>query len=187
MSELQNVQVIGEGFTVVIETNQYAGSFERELAAYCTGVTGEDEIGQDVANLFYRDLNIEDDEEDVADPKLAYEKSIFHGFLADRQDDNGVWRPCSIWPNPRYGCNSNGEYAVLDEENYEQYNFPAYLGVAIYFEVKPHQKHLDLIKERAIQFFNEVYPSLAEDKPIPVIERVRLLREVIGVEDLGEV
>ncbi len=186
MSDFDNVELISEGFIVIVETNQYAGRFERELTAYCTGVVGECEVGREMSNLFYRDHNICDDD-DIPDPLCADEKSLFYGFMGDRQDDHGVWRPCSIWANPRYGCKSNGDYALLTEENYDEYNFPAFLSVAMFFEVKPHQDHLDIIAKRAQKFFEEIYPNTEEGEAGIVVERVRLLREVRGIEDLGDV
>jgi hypothetical protein len=183
-SDFDNVALVSEGFIVIVETNQYAGKFERELTAYCTGIVGECEVGRDMSNLFYRDMDISDDEEDAPDPLCADQKSVFYGFMGDRQDDHGVWRPCSIWANPRYGCKHNGSYAVLTDDNYREFNFPAFLGVAIFFEVKPHKQHIDIITERAKKFFAEIYPKSGGTEGV-VVERVRLLREVRGIEDLG--
>lgn len=174
-------QCLTEGFAVVIETDQYAGRFERELTAYCTGFVGECEAGRELSDLFYRDFDISDDEDFCAD-----EKNPFRGFIGDRQDDTGTWRPCSVWMNPRYGCKSDGTYSLLNEENYSEYNFPAFFAVAIYFEVKPDKSLLDIITDRAKKFFDEVYPEIHAE-PIASIERIRLLRQVIGVEDLGDV
>jgi hypothetical protein len=168
---------LAEGYVVVIETDQYAGMFERQLCAYVTGVVGECEVGRDMSNLYYRDMDIEDDE---SSGKSADQQSIFYGFIGDKQDDDGTWRPCSIWPNPRYGVDADGKHALLDDDNFEQYNYPANLGVAIFFNVEPTPEQRKIVSERANKFF-EITDYEAN------IERIRLLREIRGVDDLGDI
>ena len=41
-----------EVFALVIDTDQFAGSFEREMAAFCTGHVGECGVGESMAALF---------------------------------------------------------------------------------------------------------------------------------------
>jgi hypothetical protein len=36
-----------EGYVFIIDTEQYAGNFEREMCAYCTGILGDCEVGED--------------------------------------------------------------------------------------------------------------------------------------------
>jgi hypothetical protein len=67
---------------VVVATDKYAGNFEREMCAYCTGVVGDCEVGKDLAAGFP------------------------HGEWCDRMlqfpDDHGCHRPASIWGGPKF-------------------------------------------------------------------------------------
>lgn len=53
-------------YTITIDTNSYAGNFERELTAYLTGRLGDSEVGKKYAEMFLRDFHIDytDDEND---------------------------------------------------------------------------------------------------------------------------
>jgi hypothetical protein len=67
-------------YFVVIDTNEYAGNFEREMTAFCTGQTGECGVGR----LKAEDYN---DEETID----------FDGYVTSEPDDHGCYRPCSIY------------------------------------------------------------------------------------------
>ena len=63
----------------VIDTSQYAGNFERQMCAYCTGQIGECGVGDEfvdekIADIFGEDIDC---------------------FV---MDDHGCGRPVSIWP-----------------------------------------------------------------------------------------
>jgi hypothetical protein len=75
-------------YTFIIDTDSYAGNFEREMTAYLTGHIGECEVGKE---LIYEDELINfDNIEDIA-------------------DDNGCYRPTSCGENPNEG---NKNYSV---------------------------------------------------------------------------
>lgn len=67
----------------VIKTNKYAGNFERQMCAYCTGVLGECGVGGKEREIFLREAG-ENDEK--------FSKSV---LLLPHCD--GCNRPCSIW------------------------------------------------------------------------------------------
>lgn len=67
----------------VIATNQYAGNFEREMCAYLTGVTGECDVGKEMAEIYSK-------EEDLP--------SDFWDNVAQVSVD-GFYRPCTICYN----------------------------------------------------------------------------------------
>jgi hypothetical protein len=78
----------------VIDTDSYAGNFERELCAYITGVVGDCGVGS---------RKIEFDE--------------IEG-VAQVADDNGCYRPCAIYETPGYFNNGMGyHYKAGDESN----------------------------------------------------------------------
>lgn len=69
-------------FAFVIDTNQYAGNFERELCAYITGRIGDCQVGEVNAAKF---------QSEVGEP---FENVV------DEADDHGCRRPVSIFPTP---------------------------------------------------------------------------------------
>lgn len=70
----------------VIDTEEYAGNFERELTAYVTGQVGECGVGDDMAKLYESEVDEKDHER-------------FCELLDHRpDDDNGCRRPCAIYP-----------------------------------------------------------------------------------------
>ena len=82
----------------IIDTDGYAGNFEREMCAYLTGEIGECGVG---------DKSI-DDEEDY---------SIFADALVRVQDDHHCQRPVSIYPTPGFYNNGMGfEYKEGQEK-----------------------------------------------------------------------
>ena len=192
----------GANYLFIIDTNQYAGNFEREMTAYLTGHVGECEVGYDMAKSFRKEVK---------------EKNLFKG-VASVPDEYGCFRPATIWPNPRYASDGmGGEYLieganqeklckryVKSVENYaniegkkkfiervrnkergtEGYTlrgvekelkeaekrieeakkiktvpaYPAYLSVGIWFDTKPTEEEIRIMKERA-----EIFPT-AYDK-----------------------
>ena len=150
-------------FDLIIDTNHDA-SFYRELCAYCTGITNENDDAQKYADLFYLDLGLEDDES--LRGKSAEEKSPFFNYLrhVEIMEDDYVMSPSSMMLNKRYGANEDGEYAVLTEENCEEYSGVAPLSVCIFFDLEPTAKQIQTIKDRTQKFFTDIWPKLSEDK-----------------------
>lgn len=81
-------------YGVVIPTDLYAGNFEREMTAYCTGRIGDCEVGDDLVPLFNAAFGLEqcgqDCEEDPFWDSLHWE------------DQEGCSRPCRIYGQPNY-------------------------------------------------------------------------------------
>lgn len=63
-------------YQFVIDTNSYAGNFERELCAYCTGYWDNETHGETQANIF---------KEEVGDPEEIFDNITYamneHGML----------------------------------------------------------------------------------------------------------
>lgn len=98
-----------KGYGFVIDTNEYAGNFEREMCAHVTGRMGECEVGGE-----FIDDSITELFENVIDV-----------------EDEGCARPCSIFKN---------------KEN------SSYESVIIYFNSKPKEEQISLMKEKAYTF-----------------------------------
>ena len=67
----------------VVDTEQYAGNFERELCAYVTGHVGECGVGDKQAELYRKETK----------------REPIEGVI-DLPDEHGCHRPCRIWPTP---------------------------------------------------------------------------------------
>lgn len=156
----------------VIDTDKYAGNFERELCAHITGHIGECGVGEDFI------------EEGVAE---------FFENIVEVPDEHSCRRPCSIFPNPRYKNNGMG-FAYLDgqedialqklkesyleqaERSYNVYAdkaygqkekdrwtkmandistvpaYDCYNSVVIYFIEEPDDEQIEIMKQRAATF-----------------------------------
>lgn len=156
----------------VIDTDSYAGNFERELCAHITGHIGECEVGQDFV------------EDGIAE--------LFNNIV-EVPDEHDCRRPCSIYPNPRYKNNGMG-FGYLDgqedialqklKQSYLEYGEKVYAGyadkayaqkekdrwtqkandtttapaydcynsVVIFFESEPTTEQIEIMKQRATTF-----------------------------------
>lgn len=78
----------------LIDTDSYAGNFEREMCAYMTGRIGDCGVGDEMVERYCKDMGIHSDSE----PNL---------HIVDMPDDRGCSRPASCWVTPGAGaCNS---------------------------------------------------------------------------------
>lgn len=81
-----------KNYVLLINTNSYAGNFEREMTAYCTGVIGECEVGEEEIENFNNQIanhfNISED--------------FFENVLEQRPDEDGCYRPCQM-EKDKYG------------------------------------------------------------------------------------
>lgn len=122
-------------YLFVIDTNIYTGNFEREMCAYITGQIGECDVGEENAELAKQEI-----------PELVAQLEDLVELVTD---EHGCARPVSIFPNPRYGNDGDGNHTLLTDDNREQFSWPAYYSVAIFFHSIPDSGLLDIMKERA--------------------------------------
>ena len=85
----------------VIDTESYAGNFEREMCAHLTGIVGECGVGDDMAPYYHKET--------------GEKVSRFEGLLEQRNDE-GCRRPCSIWPTPGWFNHGMGGEFRLGED-----------------------------------------------------------------------
>ena len=193
-------------FTFIIDTEQYAGSFEREMCAYVTGQIGECGVGDDMQEVALAEL---DDES----------STWFDNHVASHPDDSGCRRPTAIHPTPgwfnsgmgghyrdeewgqphvtekhrkalrEYAEQNKNEKRLKEAETAEPGRFAAYQSVAIYFYAKPPPEIVQLMVERA-RGFARTRPD-EQDKPyvkkvVPLtVTGFRLVSEKIIEEELG--
>ena len=149
---------------VVIDTNTPSFDFVRLLCAYCTGYEHEANKLQEMSELFYEETKLEG-------------KNPFDGFIEDRLDDENFYSPCSVMLNKKYGCDGNGNYAVLEQSNFSNFNYPAPLSVGIFFAEDPTVEQLQIIKSRALKFFEKVWPKKSGSDQQVKFEGMRLITQ----------
>lgn len=148
--------LLSTDYILVIDTDYYAYDFANQLTAYCTGITDEEEVGAECADLFYADMQIQDDTSPRG--RIAEEKNQFFEYVVQRLQDE-YCSPCAVWLNKKYGCNEDGTCAVLTQENYDQYASPAPFSVGIFFGIEPTPELVQIIKDRSLKFFREIYQN----------------------------
>ncbi len=82
-------------YLLVIDTADYAGNFERDLCAYCTGRVGECNVGADMAERFYAETGLEP----------------FDNVM-DEADDHGCHRPVTMYPSGPKGGRPYNSVAI---------------------------------------------------------------------------
>lgn len=138
-------------FIFVIHTNDYSGSFERNMCAFITGVLGECGVGDN-------DIPIDQD------------YSLFKDLISMEPDEHHVYRPVTIWPTPNVFNNGLGFHYREGEEAaaFEAYKkshhgnseptidmvgkYPAYQSVAIFLSHEPSKEQVELMTKRAKSF-----------------------------------
>jgi len=93
-----------EKIIFVIDTDQYAGNFERDLCAYLTGVIGECGVGEQYAHLYRQETH---------EPYSRFEE-----LIEQRSDHHGCHRPTSLYPT--VGWLYDGEQGEVPEAEFDQ-------------------------------------------------------------------
>ena len=179
-------------FIFVVDTEQYAGNFEREMTAYCTGVIGECGNGDEHAKQFKE-----------ACPEMM---SLMDEIVASVPDEHGCYRPASIYATPGWWNDGHGneypdsewgaqhtidkcresirEYQIergglkyVDAETATPNKCSSYQSVAMFFNERPSIKTLGFLMDRAKKF-TELY-----EKNI-TITGFRLIKEEVVAKEL---
>lgn len=92
------------GWIFVIDTDQYAGNFERELTAYITGMSGDCGVGDEMFPYYVSETGDKNREK-------------FEDLLEFRSDEHGCHRPCAIYSTPGwFNHGMGGHFRVGQEE-----------------------------------------------------------------------
>lgn len=90
------------GWAFVIDTDAYAGNFEREMTAYLTGVIGECKVGEELVEEL--PINFKNSVQQVA-------------------DEHGCYRPTSCWLEPRSNKYNSVAIFFYERPTKEQISF----------------------------------------------------------------
>jgi len=135
----------------VVDTDVYAGNFERELAAYMTGKWDQETHGGDQAAVAEKELD------DEAKKYFDGHCLMCHEEVADFHADvyHIIYPTPGMWNNGS-GTVKKGEPTKAElEKCYQKKAWPAYYSVALFFDEKPPEKITTLLKERALKFIKE--------------------------------
>lgn len=121
--------------SLVIDTDTYAGNFERALLAAATGVLTEYATGE---------------AEEEASKYDGPDMSNVVGYMLNESGSNPFIDRCTIYPTPGWGNDGKGnEYRVTPDRPAKH---PAYLSVRIPIGRPLSADHLDGVKRRALAF-----------------------------------
>lgn len=157
-------------YTLVVDTDAYAGNFERQLTAYCTGMADPSGVGEPEALAF----------------RAAMPQEVFDHFgtiMSTRSDENDHHHYARILPTSGR-LNDKGRHFDASELAPElRKAFPmAYESVGIFFDEIPPRELLDILLVRAEEF-GANYGSLASPTPFRILG-MRLLAEVTSVVEV---
>lgn len=163
-------------FVFVIDTDKYAGNFEREMCAFVTGHIGECGIGQESQKLFFKKFEIEDSEQ-----------GPFFEKVLDVPDDHGCHRPVSIWPTK--GRVNTGMGNCYDEDSEEakkaKRTYSVYESVGIFFSEQPSKELIEIMKERAKEFGEMKKPPRYGIPKKIEIKGFRLIKLTLVMEEIS--
>lgn len=110
-------QLLDKRYGFAVDTDSYAGGFERELVAHMTGCYGDCDVGKDEALRARREMK--------RDPSLKKARRWFLKYVVNEPDDKGCARPASIFPTPGWFNDGMGnEHPTLklgSQEVHDQY------------------------------------------------------------------
>lgn len=142
-------------FAFVVDTDTYAGSFERELCVYVTGQYSEETCNGFVEKYIK-----------LIKPEKEYLNSIFENLVTSRlceHDGYGHQSPVVIFPTPGYSNDGDGNACKVDAEH--PFKYPSYQSVAIFMDKRPDDATIKLMKERVDKFLQR----------LPRVERFKLI------------
>jgi len=157
-------------WTFAIDTEEYAGSFERELAEYVTGIPNEYRSSPDLLARAMRELEgIDPDLPQFTGPFA----DLFEARIVDFGDNQTVDFASTV-PTPGWSNVHGRPYRVSLKR---PFRFPAYLSVGLFLAKKPTARQLALLVARARQF--KTIPKVSTFDERPTVVRCRLLMEII--------
>jgi len=129
---------MNDKFVFIIDTEQYAGNFEREMAAAMIGITGEyfPQQADRLAVNCRKEMGVS-----VEDDNPFYEIIANAGEHNDHDSDSFV----SLWETPGWWNDGEGGHYREWQEGLDKY--PAFLSVAVFFyEWPPDNLVTDMIR-----------------------------------------
>ena len=121
---------------IIIDTEDYAGNFERPMVAYITGQLGDCGVGEGSQLEALAELP-----EDIRE---WFDDNV------EEHSDNGCYRPAKIAITPLWANDGKGNFSKVSAD--DPTGFPAYLSVAFVVSEWPPDNIIACILERARSF-----------------------------------
>lgn len=158
-------------YLVVVDTDQYAGNFEREMGAYLTGRIGDSDTGSLQARIARKEWKELQALEDRKGPFFGLPTPI----VVDDSEDGGLFK---IWPTEGWVNDGMGVCSKSGKPGYE-----AYLSVALAYSEELTPAQIKTLTERARRFC-ENYSQWGRGGPENLtFTGVRVIRRVVTVVD----
>lgn len=161
-------------YLLVIDTDSYAGNFERQLCAFATGEIGECQVGDEEQDLFFEaaaeagySLGFPADDDDNLALRQGDWTLDYSGFeppfgdLITQKSDDGCYRPVNIRQSP---------------------DLSSYNSVEIYFAELPCDEDFAFIKQRIYEFPKYWAGRWAAKKEIKILGVCMIQRRIETVE-----
>lgn len=87
----------------IVDTEKYAGNFERDMCAFMTGIIGECEVGRELAHLYYEQTGLVEEGFDWSCTNVEWceeLKNPFTNLVIKKPDEHGCHRPTEMWTTP---------------------------------------------------------------------------------------
>ena len=161
-----------DSYVVIVDTEQYAGNFERDMVAFITGQVGECEVGQEQATTARTEL---------AASTLAW----FDNNTMQLPDDHGCHRPANLAPTPGWYNDGNGNHKKMKGDSTKKPKHNAYLSVEMQFYRPLSFEIQQVIADRAVRFCADHCMFGGDPDPLTLV-RIRVqTREVVRTQ-VGE-
>ena len=153
-------------WSFVVDTDLYAGNFERELSSYVVGACDEsgEHRGGPYAEMYRKDFCGRDPFKVLVDMRVD-----------DHGDDSIMRSPMALAPTPGYG--NDGRGGAQKVRAGKKAKHPSYQSVAIFLRRRPTDRELASLAERARRFGS--LPKVREFDARPKILGCRLVEESV--------
>lgn len=168
-------------FVFVIDTENYSGNFEREICGYLTARYDQEDGGDTHGSA----------ESAIAESELPKKLWLyFEEHVIDcleEPDDLPIHTPVTIYPTPGWYNNGRGKHIQGTPSQEEMENcylnkaWPCYQSVGIFFDERPSDETIRILKERAEKFARDYWPKREYLGHEIKITGFRLLKEEIKV------
>lgn len=152
----------------VVDTDSYAGNFQRELCAYVIGARNDPSERDPYLKLFDRDCRLPLG--DLSDARLV-----------DPGDDDVHLAPCDLAATPGWASDGRGKVRRSTPDKNRRYKHPAYNSVSIFLQRKPTEEELGELLKRSLEF--PTLPKFHSWDSRPRILGCRLIKADVLVQE----
>lgn len=132
----------------VVDTDTYAGNFERAMASYLLGYNDlEDEVDEEADHDLHGQVSLRLFKAEVGEHPFP---DLFGTIVDDHGDDLITRSPQILVPTPGYSNDGAGKETKLAEG--ERIKYPAYLSVGFPLERRPLQSEVDFLVARVMRW-----------------------------------